>query len=144
MDGMKKDPMPTGERQLGPAVCRIRRCASLPAKMQEATREIHRLVVHDHVRHQGYGTTLMHRVCREADAAGITLVLFVGSFGREEDMDDTALLKWYTKSFGFVVLQAKTEDKEMMLARMPGSTPRVLSMNPVSRAIVTATQKVAQ
>lgn len=148
MDGVKKqvkqDLMPTGERQLGPAVCRIRRCAQLPEHMQEATREIHRLIVPDHVRHQGYGTTLMHRVCREADAAGITLVLFVGSFGREEDMDDAALLKWYTESFGFVVLQAKRDDQEVMLARMPGSTPRTLSMNPVARAIVRSTQKVDQ
>jgi predicted GNAT family acetyltransferase len=144
MDVMKKDPMPTGERQLGPAVCRVRRCAALPAKMQDVMREIHRLVVPDNVRHQGYGTTLMHRVCREADAAGITLVLFVGAFGREEDMDNDALLKWYTEQFGFVVLQTKTDNTDMMLARMPGSTPRVLSMNPVARAIVHSTQKVAQ
>lgn len=143
MDGMKqvmtqrheRDPMPTGERQLGPAVCRIRRCAALPAKMHDGTREIHKLVVPESVRRQGYGTTLMHRVCREADKAAITLVLFVGAFGREEDMDDVKLLEWYTSQFGFVVLQGKTDDQQMMLARMPGSTPRVLSMNPVARAI---------
>lgn len=141
MDGMK---MPTGERQLGPATCRVRRSPSLPAKMQEATREIVKLHVPDSARRQGYGTTLMHRVCREADDANITLVLFVGAYGREEDMDNTLLLEWYTTQFGFVVLQPATDEQEMMLARMPGSTPRVLSMNPVSRAIVRATQEAKQ
>jgi GNAT superfamily N-acetyltransferase len=145
MDAMKKtEVMPTGDRVLGQgqAACRIRRCTALPQKMWDRTREIHKLQVNPDLRGQGYGTTLMHRVCREADMQGITLVLFVGAFDRREgDMDNAALLKWYTSNFGFVVLQPETDIQDMMLARMPGSTPRTLALNPVTAAVQRAKAK---
>jgi GNAT superfamily N-acetyltransferase len=145
MDGLKsKDPMPSGDRVLGKgqAACKIRRCTALPVNMHERTREVHSVQVNPDLRGQGFGTTLMHRVCREADNANVTLVLFVGAFDQRDDgMDDAALLKWYTANFGFVAIQPPTADQGALLARMPGSTPRILAMNPMARAMAAAKAK---
>jgi hypothetical protein len=34
------NPMPTGERKVGPARCRVRQCTALPERMRAKTREV--------------------------------------------------------------------------------------------------------
>jgi N-acetylglutamate synthase-like GNAT family acetyltransferase len=131
MDGMK-----TGNRMLGNlAVCRVRRCMALPEHMRDGTREITGLSVTAGRRNEGLGTTLMHKVCREADEANIVLVLFPEPFGGGE-MDQDRLMQWYADRFGFQIVQMAPEP---LMARMPGATPRLLALNPLTLAAVTAT-----
>ena len=131
MDGVNA--METGERRLGPATCRIRQCTALPERMRERSREVTALLVKPEDRRKGYGTSLMHKVCREADAAGIVLVVWPMAFARREsDMDDEQLSRWYEFNFGFIVIQYKPE---LLMARLPDGTPRLLKLNPVAEAI---------
>lgn len=90
--------------------------------MRTQTRELSALEVPVESRRAGHATALMHDVCSEADEAGITLVLFVQPFN-DPDMSRAQLAAWYARSFGFVPIQAEP----MLMARMPGSTPRMLT-----------------
>lgn len=123
--------MTPGLRTLGEATLTIGVCRALPPEMRPQTRELSGLEVPPESRGEGQASALMHQVCDEADAAGITLVLFVQPFN-DPDMGRAQLIDWYAKRFGFMPIQADPP----LMARMPGSTPRTLS--PVSKAVTEA------
>ena len=124
--------MNTGPRSVGAATLRIRQCPALPPAMQKTTREIVNVETKFEEQGKGYATTLMHKVCREADAAGLVLVLTPQPWGDNINLSKQQLEDWYARSFGFHVIQ--TEPITLM-ARMLDGTPRVLRLNPITEAI---------
>lgn len=124
--------MKTGERSVGAASLRIRQCPALPPKLQKTTREIVNLETTFAEQGKGYATTLMHKVCREADAAGLVLVLTPQPYGDNINLSKEQLMDWYERSFGFHTIQT---DPMTLLARAPGATPRILALNPISESI---------
>ena len=102
--------------------------------MQASTREIANLEVPAGQQRQGYATTLMHKVCREADAAGIVLLLWPAPYG-DAWMSMEQLAAWYAGEFGFSGIQADP----MLMARLPDGTPRKLRLLPVVEAVVLST-----
>jgi len=126
------NPMPTGERKVGPARCRVRQCTALPERMRAKTREIVDVETPFTEQGKGYATTLLHKVCREADAAGLVLVLSPQPFGDNINLSKDQLIGWYERSFGFAVIQ---HQPMVLMARMPGATPRMLALNPVTEAL---------
>ena len=123
--------MNTGTRSIGPASLRVRRSNALPHDMQDSTREIANLEVPAGQQRRGYATTIMHKVCREADAAGIVLLLWPAPYG-DTGMSLEQLAVWYADEFGFAAIQSEP----MLMARMPDGTPRKLRLLPVVEAIV--------
>lgn len=123
--------METGQRRVGPATLRIRQTNALPERMRARTREVVSLEVPAAEQHKGYATTLMHKVCREADAVGIVLVLWPQPFGENISLSRGQLADWYAREFGFAAIQAEP----ILMARMPGATPRLLRLNPVVEAV---------
>jgi hypothetical protein len=85
----------------------------------------------------------MHRVCWEADQAGIMLILTPKPYKLLKEIGDTGmdqeiLERWYQDTFGFQVVQIEPR----LFARMPGATPKVgLKLAPVTRAIVEAARR---
>lgn len=122
--------MQNGARSFNAASLHIGDCKALPVRMRPVTREISGL--HTDAADQGRGdaTTLMHRVCREADDQGITLLVWPNPFGDDMAMGRTQLIAWYARRFGFVQIQAAPP----MMARMPWSTPQTLT--PIASAAV--------
>lgn len=114
---------------VGPATCRLRRSNALPPHMRERTREVCCLRVPAAEQGKGYATTLMHTVCRKADAEALVLILWPQPFG-DIALSAAQLESWYAREFGFQRLQADP----VLLARMPGATPRQLALKPVARA----------
>lgn len=123
--------METRDHKVGAATCRVRRTNAVPVHMREGIREVAALEVPAREQGKGYATTLMHKVCREADAAGVVLLLWPQPFGDHIAMSRDQLADWYARSFGFQVIQ----DEPVLMARMPGSTPRLLGLNPTMKAI---------
>jgi N-acetylglutamate synthase-like GNAT family acetyltransferase len=123
--------METKDHKVGAATCRVRRTNAVPATMREGIREVACLQVPASEQGKGYATSLMHSVCREADAAGIVLVLWPQPFGDHIAMGKTQLIDWYARTFGFQVIQPDP----VLMARMPGSTPRLLRLNPTIEAL---------
>lgn len=110
--------MKLGEREKDGATLQVNICQAIPPKLRIETREITDVHVPATSRKTGLGTALMHQVCDEADGLNITLLLTCSN----------ELRRWYSR-FGFIVLQ----DDIGLMARMPGSTPRLL--NKVNQAI---------
>ena len=123
--------MQTRDHSTGPATCRVRRCTAMPSSLHESVREVACLHVPASEQGLGYATALMHNVCREADAAGIVLVLWPQPYGEDTAMDRDQLQHWYARRFGFAVVQPEP----LMMAREPGATPRLLRLNPVVEAM---------
>lgn len=130
---MTTNQMPTGERKVGAARCRVRQCTALPERMRAKTREIVDVETPFDEQGKGYATTLLHKVCREADAAGLVLVLSPQPYGDNINLSKQQLQEWYGRSFGFAVIQ---HEPMTLMARMPGATPRMLVLNPVTEALV--------
>jgi GNAT superfamily N-acetyltransferase len=126
------NPMPTGERRIGPASLRVRRCTALPEHLRAKTREIVDVETLFAEQGKGYATTLMHKVCREADAAGLVLVLSPQPYGDNINLSKQQLTEWYERSFGFAIIQ---HEPVTLMARMPGATPRMLQLNPITEAM---------
>lgn len=124
--------METRDHKVGAATCRVRRTNAVPAQMRDGIREVAALEVPVGEQGKGYATTLMHKVCREADAAGIVLVLWPQPFGDHISMTRDELVDWYGRAFGFQLIQ---EEPVQLMARMPGATPRLLALNPTMKAI---------
>lgn len=124
--------MPTGERKVGAATCRVRQFTAVPVHLRDHTREVVNLETKAEEQGKGYATTLMHKVCREADAANMVLVLTPQPYGDNINLSEQQLAEWYARSFGFQVIQV---EPMVLMARMPGSTPRMLQLNPVTEAI---------
>ncbi len=128
----QSNPMPTGQRRVGHASCRVRQCTALPERMRAKTREIVDVETPYAEQGKGYATTLLHRVCREADDAGLVLVLSPQPYGDNINLSKDQLIDWYERSFGFAIIQ---HTPMMLMARMPGATPRLLTLNPVTEAL---------
>lgn len=122
--------MQTRDHHVGPACCRVRQTNALPAHMSARVRELCNLEVPASEQGKGYATTLVHKVCREADAAGMVLVLWPQPFGENIALSRSQLEDWYSREFGFQRIQ----EEPVLMARMPGSTPRLLALKPVARA----------
>jgi predicted GNAT family acetyltransferase len=121
----------------GPSSCRVRQCTALPAHMRERTREVLSVFTPPARRGEGHASDLMKKVCSEADRHFITLVLFVNPFepsGEVEyhELKHEMLVNWYSTYFGFAVIQ---KAPVVMMARAPGSTPRILSLTEVNAVI---------
>lgn len=123
--------METKDHRVGPASCRVRQTNALPERMRARTRELCCLEVAAGEQRKGYATTLVHKVCREADKANVVLVLWPQPFGENIAMSRSELEAWYERAFGFQRIQADP----VLMARMPGATPRMLTLNPVVEAI---------
>ena len=94
--------MQTGPRHYRSAMLRIAMCAALPDHMRDGTREILGLQCSNP--RKGYATRLMLETCREADEAGIVLIVQPGQF--DDGMTTEQLTKWYER-FGFVALPSE-------------------------------------
>jgi hypothetical protein len=81
---------------------------------------------------KGYATTLLHKVCREADAAGLVLVISPQPYGNNINLSKDQLTEWYERSFGFHVIQTQPM---VLMARAANGTPRMLALNPVTEAL---------
>jgi N-acetylglutamate synthase-like GNAT family acetyltransferase len=90
---------------LGPATCRIRRCNKLSEHMVKHTRELCDLYVPPAERRKGHATALVREVLKQADAAGLVLLVRPPS-----DVQD-----WFGR-FGFM----KIQDAPLLLARNAG------------------------
>lgn len=125
------DDMKTGDRRVGPATLRVRQTNAVPERMRGRVREVCCVEVPHTEQNKGYGTTLLHKVCREADDANIVLVLWPMPFGENISLSKQQLIDWYRDRFGFQCIQPEP----YLMARMPGATPRILSLNPVTAAL---------
>lgn len=124
--------MKTGDRSVGPARLRVRQCPALPPALQATTRELVNVETPFAEQGKGYMTTLIHKVCREADAAGLVLVLTPQIFGDNIRLSNEQLEEWYARSFGFHVIQRQPMT---LMARMVNGTPQALQLNPISEAL---------
>ena len=124
--------MITKDHSVGAAKLRIRQCSALPAHLQRTTREIVNVETPFAEQGKGYATTLIHKVCREADAAGITLILVPQPYGDNINLSKQQLMEWYERSFGFHVIQ---EHPVTMMARMVNGTPKALELKPINAAL---------
>lgn len=124
--------MKTGDRSVGPAKLRVRQCPALPPALQKTTRELVNVETPFAEQGKGYMTTLIHKVCREADAANLVLVLTPQPYGDNINLSKQQLEDWYARSFGFHVIQ--TEPMTLM-ARMVDGTPQALQLTPVTEAL---------
>lgn len=105
--------------------------------MCEKTREVLSVFTPPARRGEGHASDLMKKVCGEADRHSITLVLFVNPFEPSGEVEyreakHEMLVNWYSTYFGFTVIQ---KAPVVMMARMPGSTPRILSLTEVNAVI---------
>lgn len=124
--------MKTGDRSVGPAKLRVRQCPALPPALQKTTRELVNVETPFAEQGKGYMTTLIHKVCREADAAGLVLVLTPQPYGYNINLSKQQLEEWYARSFGFCVIQ--TEPMTLM-ARMINGTPKMMELTPITEAL---------
>lgn len=123
--------MITGERKVGAASCRVRQTNAVPERMRARVREVTALRTEASEQGKGYATTLMHKVCREADAANMVLILYPLPFGAHQGLGLSYLESWYEARFGFAIIQ----HEPVLMARMPGATPRMLTLNPIAEAM---------
>lgn len=124
--------MKTGPRSVGAASLRIRQCPALPPALQKTTRELVNLETTFAEQGKGYATTLIHKVCREADAANLVLVLTPQPYGDNINLSKQQLEEWYERSFGFHTIQ--TEPMTLM-ARMVNGTPKMMELTPITEAL---------
>lgn len=132
--------MVLGFRRVGGASCRLQKPLALPKHMHEGIVEVTRVLTDDLQRGKGYATTLIHRICQEADKNGLTLFLQVDPYG-DGPLDCSALEGWYSRAFGFAPIQAEP----LLMARMPGSTPKVgLKLSPLASAMIQSIKETAK
>lgn len=124
--------MKTGERSVGPAKLRVRQCPALPPALQKTTRELVNVETPFAEQGKGYMTTLIHKVCREADAANLVLVLTPQPYGDNINLSKQQLEEWYARSFGFHVIQ---REPMTLMARMVNGTPQALQLTPINEAL---------
>lgn len=124
--------MKTGDRSVGPAKLRVRQCPALPPALQKTTRELVNVETTFAEQGKGYMTTLIHKVCREADAAGLVLVLTPQPYGDNINLSKQQLEDWYARSFGFCVIQTKPMT---LMARMINGTPKLMELTPITEAL---------
>lgn len=124
--------MKTGDRSVGPAKLRVRQCPAMPPALQKTTRELVNVGTPFAEQGKGYMTTLIHKVCREADAANLVLVLTPQPYGDNINLSKQQLEEWYARSFGFHVIQ---RDPMTLMARMVNGTPKLLELTHLTASI---------
>ena len=124
--------MKTGDRSVGPAKLRVRQCPAMPPALQKTTRELVNVETPFAEQGKGYMTTLIHKVCREADAANLVLVLTPQPYGDNINLSKQQLEEWYARSFGFHVIQ---REPMTLMARMVNGTPQALQLTPVTETL---------
>ena len=124
--------MKTGDRSVGPAKLRVRQCPALPPALQKTTRELVNVETPFAEQGKGYMTTLIHKVCREADAANLVLVLTPQPYGDNINLSKQQLEEWYARSFGFHVIQ---REPMTLMARMVNGTPQALQLTPITESL---------
>ena len=124
--------MKTGDRSVGPAKLRVRQCPALPPALQKTTRELVNVETPFAEQGKGYMTTLIHKVCREADAANLVLVLNPQPYGDNINLSKQQLEEWYARSFGFHVIQ---REPMTLMARMVNGTPKMMELTPITEAL---------
>ena len=120
--------MKPGIRHRNSASCRVSVCTAIPNRMRLKTREITHVDVPENLRNMGMATQMLLDVCDEADLHKIILLLFPKPFGEGPMLDEQGLIDWYSKKFGFQVIQLSP----VMMARMPFSTPGTFKTNYVA------------
>jgi N-acetylglutamate synthase-like GNAT family acetyltransferase len=125
------DGMITGIRRNGAASLYVRQCTALPEVMRAKTREVAKLEVQESKQNQGYATSLMHKVCREADEAGLMLVLWPQPFGDNIRLSKQQLIEWYEREFGFMIIQPHP----VLMARLLYGTPKKLALKPLTASL---------
>ena len=134
MDDVTINPMATGERSVGPATLRIRQSTALPLHMRAGSRELVNFEVPKAEQNKGYGARLLRKTCKEADEAGMVLVLWAKPYGEDASLDLPKLVEWYNR-FGFAVLQT-TETAGVMMARVVGATERGARLSPIAASLI--------
>jgi len=135
MDGMN---MKTGFRRVGPASCVVAVAMGIPERLRAQCFELLAVHVPEKHRNKGYATTLIHSVCRDADAANNHLILTVDPYlhpkrHEVDGMGKADLKSWYEVRFGFQQIQ----ESPILMMRPPGATPRVgLKLIPQVAAII--------
>lgn len=104
--------MPVGVRTYGPSSLFVAMNTEVAPINRDKLRELIQLYTAPDKRKQGYGTSLLIRVCKEADEAQKTLLVHVSP---QDDRTVERLADWY-EQFGFVPLQH--EPAEIMV-RLP-------------------------
>lgn len=121
-----------GFRRSGASRCQIRAAEILPMHMRSGARMVTDVFTEPDQTGKGYASTLMHRICQEADEARILLVLEPKPFDHAK-MSQEELEVWYAVRFGFQMIQLAP----MLFARMPGATPKVgLRLAPITAALL--------
>lgn len=124
--------MKTGDRSVGPAKLRVRHCPALPPALQKTTRELVNVETPFDEQGKGYATTLIHKVCREADKAGLVLVLTPHPYGDNINLSKQQLEDWYARSFGFYVIQTVPMT---LMARMINGTPKAMELTHLAASL---------
>lgn len=125
MDGMT---MELGSRKLGAATCKVSRSVQVPVRMRDRIREVSSLYCPAEERGQGFAKELMFSLCTEADQENFVLLVHVQPYA-DPYMSKEQLAEWYATHFGFGPIQAAP----LLMARMPGATPRILK-TPIAQA----------
>lgn len=120
--------MDTGTRKVGPATLRIRQTVAVPESMRARVREVCMVEVPAPFQNRGLATTLLHKVCREADADDTVLVLWPQPFGDHIAMSREQLIAWYANEFGFAQIQPEPP----LMARQPGV--KKMQLKPTAKA----------
>lgn len=120
--------MKVGARSLGPSSLMVRICMALPNRMRLRTRELTKIHTKAEMQGQGCASDLVRMVCKEADEAGIVLILFPQPYGDDIALSRGQLIKWYS-GFGF----QQTQQEPPMMARMPGRI--VQELTPAATAV---------
>jgi predicted N-acetyltransferase YhbS len=102
----------TGKREYRSGSLTLRYCQALPSNDRGHVRELSGLFVPEEHRSSGVASTLMRRVCAEADFHDKTLMLL---------LDDAALTPFYLR-FGFDLIQTDP-------VRIMRRTPKVVNEN---------------
>lgn len=85
-----------------------------PPEVQQVCRELTELYTLPEFRGQGKATELLENVCKEADDAGMSLLIHVKPYD-DCKMESVRLQSWYAR-LGFVVFQSKPE---VLMCRVP-------------------------
>mgnify|MGYP001578879612 CR=1 FL=1 len=121
--------MQTGPRSLGASSLEVRISMALPTRMRARTREITKVHTDPEAQRRGDATRLLEQVCSEADALGITLVLWPKPYGDDIALSQAQLIAWYGKH-GFLQIQPEPP----LMARMPCYMQADLTPNPLAAA----------
>lgn len=105
--------MHPGIRQLRSASLMLSEPESVPAHMRPQLREVSALYVPTADRRKGYAAELLDRVCDEANACGMTLMLIVRPY--EEGITQAELESFYERH-GFKKIQ---EAPTVLMAKAP-------------------------